>query len=184
MEARELKKVVRRAARGDERAAAELFDHYYPRVVRFALAKLGNPTIAEDVAAETFARVLKGFDRFEWKDGGFEAWLFRVASNLVVDHARLGGRERAEEDVLDRSETADYRTPESAALEHELAQGLGRLLDRLVPDQKDVLLLRFVAELGPEEIGRIMNRKANAIRQLQFRALANVRSMMAEKAEQ
>jgi RNA polymerase sigma-70 factor (ECF subfamily) len=183
LEARELKKVVKRAARGDESAAAQLFDTYYPRVVRYALARLGRHAAAEDVAAETFARVLRGLDRFRWRDGGFEAWLFRMASNLVVDHARLSGRERAEEDVLNRADGVDTRTPEEATLRFETAGDLGQLLHRLVPDQRQVLLLRFVAELGPEEIGRVMDRKSNAVRQLQFRALANLRTMMEERAE-
>lgn len=182
LETRELKQAVRRAARGDEESAARLFDEYYPRVVRFALAKLGDHSVAEDIAAETFARTLKSLSRFRWKDGGFEAWLFRVASNLVVDHVRRRGRELADIDVLERADTIDLEGPERVAINREETQGLKVFMDRLVPDQREVLLLRFVAELGPEEIGRVMERKPNAVRQLQFRALASLRAMMREEA--
>jgi RNA polymerase sigma-70 factor (ECF subfamily) len=175
LETRELKQAVRKAARGDEESAARLFDEYYPRVVRFALAKLGDHSVAEDIAAETFARALKSLSRFRWKDGGFEAWLFRVASNLVVDHVRGRGREQAD--------TIDLEGPERVALNRETTRGLKVLMDRLVPDQREVLLLRFVAELGPEEIGRVMERKPNAVRQLQFRALSSLRAMMREEAK-
>lgn len=59
VESSDLKSVVRLAAGGDEGAAAMLFDAFHPRVFRYALGKLRNPSDAEDVAAETFARVLR-----------------------------------------------------------------------------------------------------------------------------
>src|ERR671918_256737 len=94
-----LVRTVRRAAHGDEEAAANLFDAYYPRLFRYALGKLGNRTDAEDVAAETFARVVRDLERFKWRGGGFEAWIFRIAANLMVDHFREARRERPEEDA-------------------------------------------------------------------------------------
>lgn len=174
----ELKRTVRRAANGDEDAAGALFDNYYPRVFRYALGKLARAEDAEDVAAETFARVLRDLDRFKWKGGGFEAWLFRIASNLIVDHVRAAQRERAE-DVT--TETLDLTTPEQAALVSETRSELGRVVDRLGDDQKEVVLLRFAAGLDTLETGRAMGRNANAVRQLQHRALENLRQMMSEE---
>jgi RNA polymerase sigma-70 factor, ECF subfamily len=180
VETSDLRSVVKRAAGGDEGAAAELFDTFHPRVFRYALGKLRNPSDAEDVAAETFARVLRDLGKFRWKGAGFEAWLFRIASNLVVDHVRRAGREMADEMVIDKVDEGDddMMTPEGALLEAEQAQGLSHMLDRLVPEQREVLLLRFAAGLDAAESGKVMGKKPNAIRQLQFRALANVRQMM------
>lgn len=180
MEIEDLKAEVRRAARGDEEAAAVLFDNYYPRVFRYARGKLNDDSTAEDVAAETFARVLKGLNRFKWKGGGFEAWLFRIASNLVVDALRASSRERVQEDLAD-AEVATLETPETAVLQRERRGELESLLDRLAPDQKEVLLLRFGADLDTHETGKVMRRSTNAIRQLQFRALENLREMRAAK---
>jgi RNA polymerase sigma-70 factor, ECF subfamily len=181
VEIAELKREVRRAARGDRDAAASLFDHYHPRVYRYALAKLGRPIDAEDVAAETFARVLADLDRFRWKGGGFEAWLFRIAGNLVVDHVRRSGRERAVE-VTDEIEATDA-PPEQVVLHREASEELDALLAQLPPDQREVLLLRFAAGLDSEETGRVMNRRANAVRQLQFRALQSVRGRVQPQEE-
>jgi RNA polymerase sigma-70 factor (ECF subfamily) len=174
----ELKRTVRRAASGDEEAAGTLFDSYYPRVFRYALGKLARPDDAEDVAAETFARVLRDLDRFKWKGGGFEAWLFRIASNLVVDHVRAAQRERADEAA---TEVLERTTPERAVLASETQAEIGRAVARLGDDQREVVLLRFVAGLDTLETGKVMGRNANAVRQLQHRALENLRQMMSEE---
>lgn len=181
VDAANLKATVRRAAAGDEAAAGLLFDAYHPRIFRYALGKLANRADAEDVAAETFAKVLRELGRFRWKGAGFEAWLFRIASNAVVDHVRKAGREQADETVAERVDTAELRTPEAAVLEGETSEELRAVLAQLVPEQREVLLLRFAAGLDAAEAGRVMGKKPNAIRQLQFRALANVRGMITEE---
>jgi RNA polymerase sigma-70 factor (ECF subfamily) len=178
----ELKRLVRQAAGGDERAAGVLFDAYHPRVLRFALAKLGDRTDAEDIAAEAFARVLGELDRFRWTGGGFEAWLFRIASNLVVDLVRRRDRERATDEVPLPEEREAWWTPEGRLLAGEQSAQLRAMLGRLPEEQREVLLLRFAAGLDTKETGAVMSKKANAIRQLQFRALEGMRAMMAEGA--
>ena len=178
MDARDLRQEVRRAARGDGDAAGLLFDHYYPRVYRYALSKLGRAQDAEDVAAETFARVLRRLDHFRWKGAGFEAWIFRIAYNLIVDHYRGSGREQLTEDD---DTTPDDVTPEDLYFQTESASELSRVLNSLSNDQRDVLLLRFVAELETDEICHVMGRNPNAIRQLQFRALETLRRRMHEE---
>jgi RNA polymerase sigma-70 factor (ECF subfamily) len=184
VEPRELKRAVRRAAKGDEPSAGELFDEFYPRVYRYAMAKLGNPVDAEDVAAETFVKVLKGLDRFVWKGGGFEAWIFRIASNLVVDQVRFRVRETVTEVSDDPDENVDpYWEPEAAFLLSEAGDELRAALAELPGDQREVLILRFAGGLDTKECGAVMNRKPNAIRQLQFRALASLRDSMQEEVK-
>jgi RNA polymerase sigma-70 factor (ECF subfamily) len=175
-ETRDLERLVRSASKGDKGAAAVLFDRYYPRVYRYALVRLKSRMDAEDVAAETFAKVLRELKRFKWQGGGFEAWLFRIASNAVVDHFRRSGREGHVEQEAEGVWSRDERTPETAALEKERAQRLHVLIAALSADQREVLALRFGAGLGSDEIAKVMNRKPNAVRQLQFRALASLRS--------
>jgi RNA polymerase sigma-70 factor (ECF subfamily) len=170
----DLKREVRRAARGDGDAAALLFDHYHPRVFRYAVAKLRDEVEAEDVAAECFARVLRDIRNFRWRGGGFEAWLFRIARNLVVDHVRQYSREEVAEEV----DTAVLADPEAITERLETSRELNEMLRTLPPEQREVLLLRFAAGLDTKETGEVMGKSANAIRQLQFRALSNLRSLV------
>lgn len=183
MDTPELKRTVRRAAGGDEEAAGTLFDEYHPRVYAYALAKLRKPADAEDVASETFARVLRDLDKFRWRGAGFEAWLFRIAANLVVDHTRVGARETpSEEAPEDRIATAEL-DPADRVVSDESAREIKGLLGELAPEQREVLLLRFAGGLDTNEAGRVLGKKANAVRQLQFRALENLREMMREEVE-
>lgn len=178
MDARDLRQEVRRAARGDADAAGLLFDHYYPRVYRYAFSKLTRAQDAEDVAAETFARVLRRLNRFRWRGAGFEAWIFRIAYNLIVDHYRESGRE----ELTDEEDNESYEvTPEDVYFQTESASELSKVMSTLSSDQREVLLLRFVAGLDTDEICHVMGRNPNAIRQLQFRALETMRQRIHEE---
>lgn len=177
METKDLKVQVRKAARGDERAAGALFDEYFPRVYRFALGRVRDTHDAEDVAAETFAKALRHLDRFRWRGSGFEAWLFRIAANVVVDRYREGAREQPVEHV-DDNPPSDDATPEDLVLRSESAIEVNDMVHELPDDQRDVLLLRFAGGLSAEEAGEVLGRNANAVRQLQFRALAQLRKRM------
>ena len=179
METSGLKQQVRRAARGDTVAAGELFDTYYGRVFRYAYGKLGNQADAEDIASETFARVLGGLDRFKWRGAGFEAWIFRIAGNLVVDRTRVAGREVVAEQTGDEA-TPGAESPEEDLVRKELAADLQTMLEGLAPDQREVLLLRFAAGLDTNEVAGVMDKNANAVRQLQFRALKSIREKMGQ----
>ncbi|MEA2451337.1 MAG: polymerase sigma-70 factor, subfamily [Actinomycetota bacterium] len=176
MEDKGLKREVRSAARGDRQAAALLFDTYHPRLYRYALAKLGSPADADDVASETFARVLSKLDGFRWTGGGFEAWLFKIASNLITDRYRSAARERPTDDQVEEQETAMEHLPEDRTLHLESSRELDQMLHDLPDEQREVLLLRFAAGLDTHETAAIMKKNVNAIRQLQFRALENIRS--------
>ena len=131
------------------------------------------------MAAETFVRVLRGLDKFKWKGAGFEAWLFRIASNLVVDTHRKSARETIDLDPAEQEAPATH-SPEAHVLHAEQVGGLRTMLEALAPDQREVVLLRFAAELDTNEVGRVMDRNPNAVRQLQFRALQRLREMVSE----
>jgi RNA polymerase sigma-70 factor (ECF subfamily) len=122
--------------------------------------------------------VLRDLGRFTWKGAGFEAWLFRIASNLVFDHLRAGRREQPAEDI-EFAETAELRTPEWAVMEGETTRELNNLLVTLPDDQQEVLLLRFAGGLSAIEVGAVTGRKPNAVRQMQFRALEALRVKVA-----
>ena len=175
-----LRALAKKASRGDEEAAALLFDEYYPRVYRYAAARLGPGPSAEDAASETFAKVVRELGRFKWRGAGFEGWLFRIARNVIVDMQRRTGRETLTGETIEPSETSREGLPETAVVDVESAAELRGLLERLPPEQREVLLLRFGAGLDTNETGRAMEKNANAVRQLQLRALRNVRAMLPE----
>lgn len=182
LSAEELEETVRRAGRGDEEAVSWLFEQYHPRVYRYALARLGMAHDAEDVAAEAFTTVVRKVASFRWRGAGFEAWLFKIAANAVVDRHRRRARDPVElREDSGFENRAGGQESDQALLDAERGSELRALLDRLPADQREVLLLRFAGELSADEVGQVMGRKPNAVRQLQFRALEGLRRRMGEE---
>lgn len=181
MDVEDLKREVRRAARGDQDSAAALFDHLYPRLYRYAFARLSSEQDAEDIASETFAKLLRGLDRFKWRGNGFEAWVFRIAKNLVIDRYRVGDREVIGDELVDSVLPVQTDGPEAGALAEEQRDELTQMIDRLPEEQREVVLLRFAGELDTREVAVATKRTSNAVRQLQFRALTNLRKWMTDE---
>jgi RNA polymerase sigma-70 factor (ECF subfamily) len=175
----ELQDIVDAARSGDADAQAELFDRYHGAVLRYAYARLGSLPDAEDVAAETFLSALRAIPGFRWRGVPFEAWLFRIARSKVVDVARRRTRVR---DLHARPtlDDVDASVPDPAAgvesLEHQAE--LARALDRLPGTQRDVIILRFLLGRSVREVAGQLNRSEGAVKQLQARALVNLRAQL------
>src|SRR5579883_2407674 len=76
------------AAKQDSHAFALLYDRYVERVYRYCYRRLGSHADAEDTTSQTFHRALEAIASYEVRGAPFEAWLFRIAHNLVVDRSR------------------------------------------------------------------------------------------------
>ncbi len=168
-----LRELVRRAKSGDGEAFASLYDRYAMRVYRFALARLGSPEAAEDLLQEVCLKVVEALPRYEERGTPFGAWLFRIARNAVIDHVRAATPSEPLDAVIDLHDDAPGPA-ELAELKGDAAL-LISALDRLTPEQRDVVVYRFFAGLSPVEIASVMDRREGTIRALQFRALGALR---------
>lgn len=170
----ELERLVGAARGRDRDAVARLFDRYYDSVYRYAHARLGNVTDAEDAAAETFAAMLRALPRFSWRGVPFEAWLFRIAMSKVVDVARHRSRVRSSDGLGVEGTDADA-DPARVVASRELRRELVAAIERLPRDQRDVMMVRFFAGRSIRETADHLGRSEGAIKQLQFRALSSLR---------
>jgi RNA polymerase sigma-70 factor, ECF subfamily len=174
-EREELSRLVGAARDRDREAVARLFDRYYDSVYRYAYARLGSVSDAEDAASETFATMVRALPRFQWQGVPFEAWLFRIAMSKVVDVARHRRRVRSAGDEL-ASEMADAAAePDRIFASNELRRELVAAVERLPRDQRDVVMLRFFMGRSIRETAHMLERSEGAIKQLQFRALSTLR---------
>lgn len=128
----------------------------------------GNGVIdADDVLSEVFLQVARSLPRFRGDDDALRAWVFAIARNRVVD----GHRRRSRRPVI-----ADARVPDRAAppegqpIDPELLAALAQL----TPDQREVVVLRFVADLALEEVASVTGRTEGAVKSMQHRALAQL----------
>jgi RNA polymerase sigma-70 factor (ECF subfamily) len=139
-------------ARTDPGAFAELYRAHVDRVHAFAWRRLGSREAAEDVVSATFERAWRALPDFTWKDGGFPAWLLRIAANQVTDHVRREARP-----VSDRGQRALslLAPPAAGAAADDVIEGddpeLRAALARVRPRYAEALSLRYLAGLEPAE---------------------------------
>jgi RNA polymerase sigma-70 factor (ECF subfamily) len=178
MDARELERLVDAARAGDPEAVGAIFDRYYDAIYRYAFARLGSVSDAEDVAGEVFVSVLAGLPMFRWRGVPFEAWLFRIASSKVVDVARRRGSDQRRAALAAPPSDRDSRDPSELVERLDDQRRLAAAIDRLPADQRDVVLLRFFLDRPIREVAATLGRSEGAIKQLQFRAMSRLRRLL------
>jgi RNA polymerase sigma-70 factor, ECF subfamily len=164
------------AAQRDGAQFAHVYDEYFEVVYAYIARRVRIRAEAEDITSEVFHKALKHLPRFKWTGAPFAAWLLRIASNTIADRRKQAARE-TNFDVNDApvssapSRQADLEQAERTAQ-------LFRLVDELPQDQQRVIQLRFAEEKSIREIANDLERSEGAVKQLQFRALENLRKMI------
>lgn len=164
------------ARNGSAPALRALYQRYAPAVVGYLRSRGAREP--EDLTSEVFLGVLPRLSTFRGDEAAFRSFVFTVAHARLVDDLRR--RSRAPDPVPWTSEE-DPRTAPSAeegALESVGTQRVLALLDQLVPDQRDVLLLRVVADLTVDQVADVLGKSSGAVKQLQRRGLLAVRRLV------
>jgi RNA polymerase sigma-70 factor (ECF subfamily) len=169
---------VRRAQHGEAGALTYLFESNFDRVYRYAFVRLQDHAEAEDVTQQVFERMLESIKRYEPRGAPFASWLFRIAHNLIVDQVR---RSRSGERAIDavRASTLPDDPEEDALIRLEGSE-VRVLMARLNDSQRQVLELRFAAQLNVAETADAMQRSVDAVKSLQYSALKTLRALMLE----
>jgi RNA polymerase sigma-70 factor (ECF subfamily) len=157
------------AAQNDPSRFAELYERNFYRVYAYIARRVGDRHQAEDLTADVFREALAGIRNFEWRGAPFRAWLFGIAARIVADHWKRAGR-----DVAVPAPEIDSRDPADI----ERSAMLFELVDRLPEAQFRVIHMRFVEQKSIREIARELDRSEGAVKQLQLRALKNLRAAM------
>jgi RNA polymerase sigma-70 factor (ECF subfamily) len=161
------------AAQKDPARFAELYELNFERVYAYVVQRVRDRAETEDLTAEVFHQALANLKRFEWRGIPFAAWLFRIAANLMSDRWQRSGREVADDTQLD---SAQANPTEIEDVERRAT--LYRLVDTLPNEQRRVVVLRFVEQKSIKEVAREVRKTEGAVKQLQFRALTNLRARM------
>ncbi|MBI4305939.1 MAG: sigma-70 family RNA polymerase sigma factor [Chloroflexi bacterium] len=163
-------------------AVAELYETHYERVSRYITVRIGNLAEAQDLASEVFVRALRSIDTYQETGAPMEAWVFRIAHNLVVDHLRRKSRRPAATplDALPADPSINPNLGENLERESRLEE-LKKALDQLSEAQRQVIALRFSnEEMTSEEVAKILGKKPGAIREMQSAAIKRLRSILGE----
>ena len=179
-EARSDRPLVDAARAGDERAVAELYNAYFPRVYRYMLARAGNVGDAEDLTEEVFIRVLDALGRFEWREAPFSAWLFRIAHNAIVSHQRRNGA-RGRHAPLSPALPIQTPGPEEMVEARLTLDEVMRATENLPEAQRQVIALRFGAGLSVAETARALGKGEGNVKVIQHKAIAKLREILVDK---
>ena len=161
-------RVIRAAQKGDREAFASLYEAHVDRVYHYLLRRMGQPADAEDVTAEVFIRAMKALKSFEFRGVPFVAWLLRIAHNTAVNHMKKQTR-RQEVPLLDN--LPDVNDPSELALNQVASEEVSRAMQGLTALQRQVITLRYMAQLSIAETAAKMERTEGAIKFLQHSAI-------------
>ncbi len=167
-------------AKHDPEAFGLLYERYFGRIYNYAYNHTGDQAQAEDVTAQTFKQALENFHRYEWRGVPFGAWLYRIASNVIVGQHRKSRPSTPFEDALETP--LDGPTPEEAFLGAERNLELKEAVRRLPPAQAQAIILRFAQNLSYLEIAQAIGRTEGAVKQLIHRGLVTLRENLKETA--
>lgn len=162
----------------DQDAFGEIYERYVTKIYNYIYYRTGNAQDAEDITAKVFFRAMAHIQNYEDKGVPFQAWLYRIAHNLVANFHRDESRRKIIplDDYL--AQTLKTDAPDRIAEQNEEQATLLNAIRRLPPERQQLLILKFVHDKSNAEIGEIMNRTEGAIKSLYHRTLLALRDEM------
>jgi RNA polymerase sigma-70 factor (ECF subfamily) len=166
----------------DPQVIAAVYDRYFSDVFRYVRYRIGDEQTAEDIASDVFVRLLEASQRGRSPQTNLKAWLLGTASHIVTDHMRRSYRRPTEE--ISENMLDPLAVPVAELERRESERSLRAAMSQLTPDQQHVLTLRFGEGYSLEETAVVMNKNINAVKALQFRALASLQRGVGEVADE
>ena len=169
------------ARRREPGAVTRVYTAYAPALFRFFLAAVGDRPTAEDLTGDVFKSAIEDLPRFRGPVEALGGWLFRIARHDLSDYRRRQVRNLVQplEDLLEEAAAAGGAVdPEELALDRVEGHRVLAALRQLTPDQREVLLLRLVANLTAPEVAEILNKSTDAVKALQHRGLASLARLL------
>jgi RNA polymerase sigma-70 factor (ECF subfamily) len=162
----------------DSQAIGAIYDKYFPEIFRYVRYRISDESTAEDIASDVFVRLLDAAQKKQGPQTNLRGWLVATASHAVNDHHRRHYRRPVEalsESLADRGPTIHAEI--DSREQNRLVLGA---IAQLTEEQQHVLALRFGQGYSIEETAALMKKNINAVKALQFRALASLQRQVGE----
>jgi len=168
-------------AKTDDAAFGVLYEHYFSRIYSYIIKRTGSREVSEDILSETFMKAFLNLKKYEHKGYTFGAWLYRIATNKLIDHYRKAGRNQEvpfalknDDDEEVEMDPADYHAasnPEFVTSQVMDQESVQIVLAKLSPKHQEVIHLKYFAEMSHEEIAETIGTTESNARVLLHRAL-------------
>jgi RNA polymerase sigma factor (sigma-70 family) len=175
--------LIERAQRGDIGAYEELVRTHQAVAFRVAYAITGSGAEAEDAAQEAFVKAYAALARFQ-PDRPFRPWIVRIAANEARNRRLAAGRRAtlSLDDAATHALAAPERPLDELAAERERLEALLAAVDRLRPDDREVIVLRYALELNEAEMAAALDCARGTVKSRLSRALERLRRALAQEA--
>jgi len=171
----EVKKQIDEQRKKESRLAS-LYDEYFDRIAHYIYVRIGDRNEAEDLAGDVFVKALESLKSYKERGIPMQAWLFRIAHNASVDHLRKKGRVTT---VPIEEVTIMTREDPVAVAEKSIEMGkVNEAMQKLTPEQREVVQLRFFGGLSSKEVGAILRKSDGAVREMQRAAVEKLRTLL------
>lgn len=162
----------------DSQIIGAIYDKFFIEVYRYIRYRINDGAIAEDIASDVFVRLLEASEKNQGPRSNIKGWLIATASNAVNDHLRRMYRRPTES--LSESMADNSANIHAEVDLREQNHAVKAAYTQLTIDQQHVLALRFGQGYSLEETAAFMNKKVNAVKALQFRALQALQRLIGE----
>ncbi len=159
-----------------EAILADLYEEYYDKIAHYAYVRIGDKAEAEDIAGEVFLRALESLKSYKERGIPMQAWLFRIAHNLVVDYYRKTAKRKTV--PIDTVQVEADDDPVAMAERNIEFERVNMAMGQLTQEQRDVLGLRFLGGLTSKEAGQILNKRDGTVREMQRAAIEKLRKLL------
>jgi len=156
---------------------ADKYRQFFPRVFAYVYGHTHNVHLAEDLVADVFERAFLKVDTLR-NDEAFSTWLFTIARNVIISHARKRHRETVVDPDVLREIAPSGTSVEGDILLREEMRTVSRLLQDFPQREQDIISLKFDAELTNGQIAQIMGLSEPNVRVILFRTLRKLREQM------
>jgi RNA polymerase sigma-70 factor (ECF subfamily) len=172
MDVSEELRLVARVKAGEREALALLWDDITPKLYGYLLNQLRQKDLAEDIAQDTWIKAMAAIPKFQDRGVRFSAWVFAIARNECKQHWRGGSKEIPMETVVEDFDKQTQATNNTDYLMIETA------FAKMSDEEKEILRLRYLAELSFKEIAAVLEISMIAARVRVHRALAHARAVI------
>ena len=167
------------ARRFDERALADIYDLYSPGIYRYAWRLLGDVELAEECVADTFSRFLEALKHRRGPRDHLKAYLYRIAHNWISDHYRR--RPPGSVSVEDINLSEPDSGSDHAAMQAIRRQVVWNALGELTPDQRQVIVLKYLEGWSNAEIAQSLDKPISAVKALRHRGIRALRRLLEDE---
>jgi RNA polymerase sigma-70 factor (ECF subfamily) len=159
---------ILRAQQGHLDPLSAIYQHYHQSIFRYLYYRVGDQQTAEDLTSDVFLRMVRSLAGYRLQGIPFQAWLFRIARNIAIDHFRQHRAHPAVELPENQPEPA---TTEQTIERRLTSERLQHALTQLHEEQRDVIVMRFVLGMNLAETAQTIHRSEDAVKGLQRRGL-------------